>query len=287
MDIVGQGKDQCTSGFPSEPTPLFSLLSVNLGTTTRIIPHMNFTCNGSIVRWTVAGIMGNGSLYPLLQVWRRVNDQIYIEVDSTHLGICRKSLRVKGNIYECDLFGDDQLAVQAGDNIGIVVPSSLDFAFQIYLQFPSEGLINYVYRQDVTSGADLSNPQNNFSSQPQIEVKLQLNVIPTTLSMETTVTEVLESNSFSAMSVTVTVVGGTIALFFLVTIILILVFGVLHLKKHKASLIRQNHEQHEYPLSGTNPAYGSKIENLTTETFPFTHIPPYKCCRQLQASESY
>ena len=38
---------------------------------TRLIPDINFNCNGTLVGWTVSGRDGSGTLYPKLQIWRR------------------------------------------------------------------------------------------------------------------------------------------------------------------------------------------------------------------------
>ena len=69
-----------TNGFPNVlVTEVFHNMSTNY--TLRLIPEMNFTCNGSaIVGFTVAGKKqpGGGSMDPIdIQIWRQNSSSVY------------------------------------------------------------------------------------------------------------------------------------------------------------------------------------------------------------------
>ena len=87
----------------------------------RIIPHINFTCDGAITKWIVLGRWNDGrnrDWYPDLQIWRSSGNSMFTKVGNT-------TLRVEGGsdtvtYYEYNL--TTPLNFQAGDILGIFQP---------------------------------------------------------------------------------------------------------------------------------------------------------------------
>jgi len=94
---------------------------VNRDKQQRIIPNINFTCDGAITKWIVLGrwnASGSQSLYPDLQIWRSSGDNMFTKIGNT-------TLRVEGGsdtvtYYEYNL--TTPLNFQAGDVLGIFQP---------------------------------------------------------------------------------------------------------------------------------------------------------------------
>ena len=85
----------------------------------RIIPMINFTCNGSINKWIVAARWddrGDRTFFPQLQIWRRsrTNNNMYTLVDSTPtMGATENT----SEIYE--FVPSSSLQFQQGDILGV------------------------------------------------------------------------------------------------------------------------------------------------------------------------
>ena len=85
----------------------------------RIIPMINFTCNGSINKWIVAARWDNRDdrrFFPQLQIWRRSQDtnNMYTLVDSTPtMGATENT----SEIYE--FVPSSRLQFQQGDILGV------------------------------------------------------------------------------------------------------------------------------------------------------------------------
>ena len=87
----------------------------------RIIPMINFTCNGSIDKWIVAARWDNKrdrSFFPQLQIWRRSpGTDMYTLVDSTPtMGATENT----SEIYE--FVPSSRLQFQQGDILGVFNP---------------------------------------------------------------------------------------------------------------------------------------------------------------------
>ena len=89
----------------------------------RIIPMINFTCNGSIDKWIVAAKWDDKddhTFFPQLQIWRRSpGTDMYTLVDSTPtMGASENNSR----IYE--FVPSSRLQFQQGDILGVFNPDN-------------------------------------------------------------------------------------------------------------------------------------------------------------------
>ena len=118
---------------------------------------MNFTCNGTIVGFTVAGRQQRGpwrSMNPIIQIWRPGNSSnIYNKTSSDKFAIADlctetsiKFQRSNANdqIWKCNL-STTNLLVQAGDILGLLLPPRRNASFQLSIARVSRGPINYVF----------------------------------------------------------------------------------------------------------------------------------------------
>ena len=99
----------------------------------RIIPHINFTCDGAITKWIVAGKWNDGERhdwYPDLQIWRSSGASMFTKVGNT-------TLQVEGGsdimtYYEYNL--TTPLDFQTGDVLGIFLPDKGKNRLRVYFQ---------------------------------------------------------------------------------------------------------------------------------------------------------
>ena len=148
------------------------------GVQTRLVVGMKFTCSGTITGWRVAGIVGQGTQYPKLQVWRLRNasssSQEYFKPgnDISMEGTV-SSPPVDCNIFEHTLDKASQVSVQSGDILGTELPPDNDQAFDI-LHTTNDGPLTYIYNQQLPSPFDLNNTTirlfGPFSAQPLINL---------------------------------------------------------------------------------------------------------------------
>ena len=146
------------------------------GIETRIIKGMEFTCHGTIVGWSVTGTVGQGTQYPMLQVWRAnttVPGEYYKPDQDISMEGSFSSPPVDCGIFEHTLDEAAQVSVQPGDIIGIELPPGEDQAFDILLD-TGGGPLNYVYRQrlPITLNAWGMFPFGIFDVQPQINLRV-------------------------------------------------------------------------------------------------------------------
>jgi len=87
----------------------------------QITPDITFTCDGHITKWIVgARWEDTRSLYPELQVWRNVGNDVYHKINGTVINIAAES---PTRIYEYDNFSP--IPVLAGDILGVFIPQTL------------------------------------------------------------------------------------------------------------------------------------------------------------------
>ena len=106
---------------------------VNRDEQQRIIPHINFTCDGSITKWIVDGKWDDGGMhdwYPDLQIWRNTGANMFTKVGNT-------TLRVEGGsdimtYYEYSL--TTPLSFQTGDVFGVFLPDGGRNRLRVYFQ---------------------------------------------------------------------------------------------------------------------------------------------------------
>ena len=148
-----------TSGFPSRVTYRVSLRA---GPYTRLIPEMNFACNGVITGYTAALMDRNGDQDPVIQIWRR-NPGFYFK---TSPGIAiDNALCIDGlievasghgvTVFHCNLNQTRArvVSVEAGDILGLDLPTGNNDDIRLAFARVSSGPTNYVFD---TSESELS-----------------------------------------------------------------------------------------------------------------------------------
>ena len=84
----------------------------------QITPAITFTCDGMITKWIVgANLRGEESLYPELQVWRNIGNDVYHKKNGTFINIGTK---ISNRIYEYNNFSP--IPFLAGDILGVFLP---------------------------------------------------------------------------------------------------------------------------------------------------------------------
>ena len=175
---------ECTNGFPSMQGVQGQMIDgIRDFNSVRLIPDMNFTCNGTLVEVTVVGRRRNNTedsrRYVRLQIWRSENTTKhgirYYRVQNISLlpGICERMGMLR-NIprYLCTLRKDMQTLVEPGDILGIELPPKRDANFEIYSVTESR-LTNYIFKRDRSSTIfDLCKRIKETSSLPLIRIKI-------------------------------------------------------------------------------------------------------------------
>ena len=88
----------------------------------QITPDIKFTCDGMITKWIVgAGWDGRDFLYPELQVWRNIGNDVYHKINGTFI---TTPTEIPNRIYEYDDFSP--IPFQAGDILGVFLPRDRD-----------------------------------------------------------------------------------------------------------------------------------------------------------------
>ena len=120
----------------------------NINTTTLLIPEMNFTCNASIVGFTLAG--RNLSNNFQIQIWRKNsfhNSTVYYQVGHSvsvivlSEDVCLAVQNIVGNTFWCILRDHYQVSVQPGDILGLELPRTDDDG----IWFTNGGPVNYEF----------------------------------------------------------------------------------------------------------------------------------------------
>ena len=169
---------QCTANFKGELTFDGGIKGHETTVETRLIPSMRFTCNGTIVGFTIAGKNNDtGSQDPKIQMWREDKEQCgsYQKLDSEI--VVQRSSCIKFNftssqpqnqvrIFYCTLKPAWQVSVQYGDILGIELPPISKSDFDLY--FTDGGPTNYVFQRQLLSEIDTINRSCVVEEQPQI-----------------------------------------------------------------------------------------------------------------------
>ena len=116
----------CGYGFMSMERMRILLGLETVGSTTnpdqrqQITPDIKFTCDGMITKWIIgADNMFSISLYPELQVWRNVGNDMYWKINGTFI---TTPIENSNRIYEYDNFSP--IPFQAGDILGVFLPEN-------------------------------------------------------------------------------------------------------------------------------------------------------------------
>ena len=168
-----------TSGFPSR---LIYDVSFPTGPYTRLIPEMNFACNGVITGYTAALREQNGDQDPIIQIWRKNTSQFGsyykispgIAVDSTLcVGGLTEVSSVRG-VFHCNLNQTRaRVSVQAGDILGLYLPTRDNNAVDIAFARVINGSTNYVFDSQLSMYSRASSrPDRTVAELPQITIEI-------------------------------------------------------------------------------------------------------------------
>jgi len=144
---VSNASSQCTSGFISMDS--LSTLSVRslqrMSRAQRIIPSLNFSCDGAINKWIVrAQWNGGGTAFPDLQLWRSSSGNgVYTKVGNTTLSAAARN---SSSVYELEV--KPSLPFQRGDILGIFEARGSRSRLRIYYRTGSGNPRNFVFRVD-------------------------------------------------------------------------------------------------------------------------------------------
>ena len=113
----------------------------------RIIPSLNFTCDGAISKWIIrAQWNGGGTAFPDLQLWRSsIGNGVYTKVGNTTLSATRENT---SSVYE--LAVRPSLPFQRGDILGIFQPAGARSYLDIYYRKGGENPLNFVSRTHIS-----------------------------------------------------------------------------------------------------------------------------------------
>ena len=131
---------ECASGFIDRETLTIGLQVRSRTQQQRIIPQLNFTCNGSLTKWIFAASWNGGTgrdLYPDLQIWRPSGNSTYMKVQNSTVNITAQNTT---NRYEYIL--NPPLEFRAGDIVGIFQPSQA--RSRLYMQYYQGNMFSLV-----------------------------------------------------------------------------------------------------------------------------------------------
>ena len=179
--LIAAGIDtaRCTNGFPDRI--MFRVLFPQTGPATLIIPEMKFTCNGTIVGFTVAAMQQKREKDPLIQVWRENRSQPGnyfktgggVAIDDA---LCVDGLmEVSNRVFYCNLNETyHQVLVQPGDILGLELPSVDEDDIILAFARVSRGPTNFVFEQQfISSPIVFCNETSVNYYLPQIALKIK------------------------------------------------------------------------------------------------------------------
>ena len=128
-NIIGEGNsNDCIRGFPYIPISEVGSRTDNSIEITVLIPEMNFTCDASIIGFTVAGKKLDSWPHSIIEIWRK-NIPLYyqagsgLSVNIADRGVCVTMGKIAGDTSWCILRDHLQISVQPGDILGLKLPS--------------------------------------------------------------------------------------------------------------------------------------------------------------------
>lgn len=153
-----------------------------------LIPEMNFTCNGTIVGFTVAGRQRTGPRStddPIIQIWRQNSSNVYYKTNGSDIAMaCAETFsrivfqgsNINDQVWECNLSAINlhQVTVQAGDILGLLLPPRNNVSFHLSFARVSRGPTNYTFEEWPLLAVDLDVTRMNSSrALPQIAVQVE------------------------------------------------------------------------------------------------------------------
>ena len=122
----------------------------------RIIPNLNFSCDGAIKKWIVRAEWNNsGTAFPDLQLWR-LNSGVYTKVGNTTLYASSKN---SNSVYELEV--RPSLPFQRGDILGIFQPIGRRSRLRIQYVNRNGNPLNLVFR---VNGSVTEPPSDTFAT---------------------------------------------------------------------------------------------------------------------------
>ena len=121
---------------------------------TRLIPDLEFTCNGTIVGLTVLGRLREGTVDPKIQIWRRneaTEDAYYIQGEiPINFTSCEEITQLSsGSTFHCRVNESLQITVESGlDILGVELPSLEEQSFELF--FTNGSQLQYVCSEELT-----------------------------------------------------------------------------------------------------------------------------------------
>ena len=175
------GSKACLYGIPGRDTLVSDVYS-RTGPAIRLIPDIKFTCNSSIVGYTVAMKRKNGERYPMIQIWRAIKTHscVYHKIGtgiSMDEALCtNRQIETSTDVFHCDLNQTVQVSVQFGDILGLELPPENDAASSLFFARVVRGPMNYVFSQQQLSSSldELQLPNNTSLNQELPQIALQV-----------------------------------------------------------------------------------------------------------------
>ena len=140
------GPMECVHGFLKEDALTRIALIRSHEQEQRVIPGINFTCNGTVTTWTIGlqirQLMSEEELkLPEVQIWRKLDEQSNLDlIDARSIRASELTSTSYPNVYE---FTPAPLSFQAGDVLGLYQPATANSEVEVYYQFDG-GPVNYV-----------------------------------------------------------------------------------------------------------------------------------------------
>ena len=103
-----------------------------------IMPDIQFTCRGEVVKWIMGGRWDGGQHYPELQIWRPSGGTTYQRVNSTTISA---AMERDDDVYE--FIPDPPIPFQPGDVLGVFQPSRNNSRLQV--DYDNRGSSVYYY----------------------------------------------------------------------------------------------------------------------------------------------
>ena len=229
---------------------------------TRIIPDMNFTCNGTVTYWRAAGgFETGGNRNSVLSIWRERSNEpgTYDRIGRIKLGRCggeRQAQLVMGmnNVYECTLPQSEWVTYQHGDIVGIELFTASDVRFRLYFNSIG-GSRNYIFtgKSSHPNNVELNNHEDTETQDlPQISLTKQP---PSTSRMDG------DSNSGGGGdtgSQTGTIAGVVICIIVAILLASVIIFLLVFVLRRRKGLKKFTPPVTQSNRATTNPVYDGK-----------------------------
>ena len=152
---VTEATSSCSSGFPARDR-IVGDVSRSSERSTRLIPEMNFTCNGTITGYTFAGITetADGGQNPVIQIWRQNCSQPgeYYRTDASIViseVLCEGGFtKVFDGVFHCNLTDTARQKVRSGDVLGLELAPQGDIAIDLLFARVIKGPMNYLFSEE-------------------------------------------------------------------------------------------------------------------------------------------